>query len=343
MKTNRECGAVLIIVLFILAGIALVSMELGRNVLLDHAFSRTIQASMTAKPLLQSGESLAAYFLVKDFQTEKKEAGQESIAALNKRFNEWLTIYVKDLKNSSLEISISDENGRFPLRALFPTNNAARIRAESYKEIFERMLTCLLILHGFDQGEDMARVAARHFLESLLAWGGMQMMTEEARDWYLNRDIPFLPPGRPPESMEELLLLYWPDVDGELAQNVLLGTAEIPGLLENCSLWSRGPINLNTMGKVVGWGLAPDYDAAIAFMEDLEEERLQHGDLLPDGWHLEIFARHGRETPPSQILSDKSRWHRITTTVWTGAAKNSSESVGWLDNTSFTWVGRAIM
>ncbi|MDE5831684.1 MAG: general secretion pathway protein GspK [Desulfovibrio sp.] len=336
-----EDGAVLIIVLFLMAGIAALSLDLGRDALLDSAFSRSIRARLASKPLLASCENLAARFIVRDFQNAPEVP--ESMNAKNRRLAVWLEDYADHLKSADIEIRIEDENGRFPLRALFPNTKSEKIRAEQYEAMLERIVARLLVARGYEKGEDNARIAARRYVAELLAWGGEKPVSEEATRWYLDREIPYLPPGRPPESLAELPLVYWPDVDEELAKKVLLGDSDGPGLLENCSLWSRGPINVNSITTVTGWGLADDLATARSFMNELETARAALGDELPRGWENDVFSARGLVRPPSSILSDQSRWFRIKATVRQGAAKNSVESVGWITKTRMTWIRRHVL
>lgn len=343
-KTKRsEKGAVLIIVLFIIAGLAVVSVDLNRNVLLDHAFSLTTEAGIASRPLLKSGESIAAWFLVRNFQQKKTTPGEESLQSLQNRLSQWVNVYKSSLKRWDLEIEVDDENGRFPIKALFPAYKSEKLRAEYHATMLENMLAALLVAHGFDGGESEARICARKYVEQLLAWGGHKMLTDAASKWYRERTPAYYPPFRAPESISELLLVYWPDVDEELAQKVLLGSEDIPGLLDNCSIWSIGPININNMKPVVGWGLCSSVSLAWRFMEDLEKARASQGEWLVPGWHNDVFSAHGVDAPPSSILAEQSRWFRIKIGTGLGSAKNYSEVVGWMNKSKMNWVGRAVL
>lgn len=331
----------LIIVLFILTALAIISLDLNRNTLLDHAFSHSVRASLAAKPLLASAENLAAHFLVRDFQNSPEIP--ESMQSKNRRLADWLADSDATIRQAGLKISVEDENGRFPLRAIFPESSSEKIRAERYIEILENMIAHLLVLHGYKKGENAARADARSFISELQAWGGQKAPSDEAMRWYLSRNPPYIPPRRPPESLAELGLIYWPDVEEELAKKVLLGDSEKQGLAENCSLWSRGPLNINSIGTVTGWGLSSNFQTALALMEDLEAERRRRGDQLPPGWENDIFSARGIIRPPANILSNFSRWYRVKSSVQNGAAKTGMESVGWLDKSHINWICRNIL
>lgn len=336
-----ENGAVLIITLLLLAAIALISVDLSRNTLLDHAFSQATRSNLAAKPLMASYEALVARFLVMDFRESASKSG--SMLTKNKRFKEWFEPYKSVLSNAEIEIEIEDENGRFPLKSIFPKTASEKIRAEFYIDILEKMIAHLLLAHGYKKGEDGARIAARRFINELLAWGGEKPVSNEAMKWYLSREFPYIPPHRPPESLQELCLVYWPEVEPDLAEKVLMGEDELEGLLGNCSLWSLGPINVNSMTRAIGWGLADNFQTATGFMEALEAERIKRGEQLSQGWENDIFAMKGIIRPPSYILSSSSRWYRARIKLRHGASQTTLESVGWLNKTQMNWICRAIL
>lgn len=343
MRKNSEKGAVLIIVLFIIAGLAVVSVDMNRNVLLEQAFALTSEAGMSSKAILKSGEAIAANFFVRDYQREKEKEGQESMASVSKRLDEWVKLYAANLKKWDIEISFEDENSRFPLKALFPTFSGDNSKADFYAAMLEKILAFLLIRHGYDGGEEAARLEGRRYVENLLAWGGRKMLTDAAARWYLTREPAYYPPLRAPECLSELLLVYWPDMDEKLAGKVLRGDGDIPGLLDNCSIWTQGPLNLNTMKPVVGWGFCGTLSQAEAFMEDMEKTRQSQGDWLKPGWHGEVFAAFGIQQPPSTIAVEQSRWFRVRVKASRGLARNFSETVGWINKTRMTWVSRSVL
>lgn len=341
MNKVSEKGAVLIITLFILAALALISVDMSRDSLLDSAYAAASQNSLAAKPALQSAEYLVARFLTEEFQKEKTEEGDESFAAFQKRFQTWLASYAEKFERHELTIELEDENSRFPVRALFPLYSSDKAKAEYYAQWLENMLASLLVMRGYDGGDGGARAAARKYVGELMAWGGRATLSDESLKWYLSREPAYIPPGRAPESLAELTLVRWPDMDEELARNVLTGEDGLPGLLENCSVWAKGPININTMRTVVGWGLRSDYESAKGFMAALEEAREAGGERLPAGWYKDTFFTWGVPEPPSSAVNAGSRWYRVRSSVRAGAAINKAEAVGWLTPTRLTWVSRS--
>ena len=56
---DKRRGAVLILVLFVLTGLSVLTVEFSRDILLDHAMSTSTRSILAAKPLMESGERLA--------------------------------------------------------------------------------------------------------------------------------------------------------------------------------------------------------------------------------------------------------------------------------------------
>lgn len=67
---DKRRGAVLILVLFVLTGLSVLTVEFSRDILLDHAMSTSTRSILAAKPLMESGERLATAVL-----TRNSEAG----------------------------------------------------------------------------------------------------------------------------------------------------------------------------------------------------------------------------------------------------------------------------
>ncbi len=345
MKNRRsQKGAVLILVLFMLSGLAVLSVDLNRDVLLDHVFSSTTRASLTAKPLLASAEVLTALFLVRRNQTASEGGsteGEESPALRNLAFQAFLDQYNNLLARGSIHIELEDENSRLPLAALFPKYAADRSRARSVGRILGRLVTLLLLRHGYDGDAVAARSRAEDYVTQLLAWGGEGALTGEARTWYRNKAVCW-PPGRPPESPDELLLVYWPGVEPALARRVIAGGPDDPGLLDLVSIWSTGPMNINTLKTAVLAALPAAPLHAPAFASAVETARGAQGETLRNNWHRDIFAAWDVPIPGASVLSAASRWFRIRVAAGQGASLLRMESVGWLTNTCMEWVARAI-
>ncbi len=178
-RRKRQRGVVLILVLFIISGLSLVSIELNRTILLDHVFSLTSRSILASKPLLNSCETLAALFLVRKEQANGENERIASFAHTQNEFSLFVNMYNDQLKSGSIRISLEDENSRFPLKALYAEGSAGTQKAEICRLMFERMLSFLLLRHGYEGSHDAARLCAREFLDGLLSWGGETPLSTE--------------------------------------------------------------------------------------------------------------------------------------------------------------------
>lgn len=339
-RRKHQRGVVLILVLFIISGLSLVSIELNRTVLLDHIFSLTSRSILVSKPLLNTCETLAALFLVRKEQTTEESETIANFAYTQKEFSEFTNIYNEQLKSGTISIQLEDENARFPLKALFADDSAGVQKAETYRLMFERILSFLLIQHGYEGSYDAAKICAQEFLDGLLSWGGESSLSSEARAWYLEQEPLYFPPFRPPENMAELLLIYWPSVERELAQRVIWGSGDMPGLADCCTLWSTGPLNINTLHPAVVYGFVDNYAIASEFVEGFLRLRANQGERLTPGWYRAIFESYGISLPSKQIMSEQSRWYRITSEAGIGVRRLRCVSVGWLTKSYMQWVTR---
>ncbi len=286
---------------------------------------------------------MAALFLVRKEQANGENERIASFAHTQNEFSLFVNMYNDQLKSGSIRISLEDENSRFPLKALYAEGSAGTQKAEICRLMFERMLSFLLLRHGYEGSHDAARLCAREFLDGLLSWGGETPLSTEARAWYLEREPLYFPPFRPPESMAELLLIHWPSINHELARRVITGSGDIPGLADCCTLWSTGPLNINTLQPAVVYGFVDNSAVASEFVETFLRLRANQGEEAIPGWYRAVFESYGIALPSTLILSEQSRWRRVTSEAGTGARRLRCVSVGWLTKSYMQWVTRFLL
>ena len=80
MHSNRpagkESGAVLILVLIVLAGLAVLAVEFNRDALQDHMLSVSSRSILSSRPLLDAGELAAESALCGPLSEEKFDDGK---------------------------------------------------------------------------------------------------------------------------------------------------------------------------------------------------------------------------------------------------------------------------
>ena len=129
---------------------------------------------------------------------------------------------------------------------------------EAFADILTRLLAGLMRVHGYAGGPDNALALAKEYVDSLRQWGGQTETDQDTLKWYLTQTPRYLPPGRPLLAPEEILLVRWPHVEQEWGRDVLRGTKELPGLLETLTIWTQGPMNMNTLQPAVLSALVRD-------------------------------------------------------------------------------------
>lgn len=334
MKKEQQ-GAVLVLVLFVLAGLAVLTVEFNKDVLLDHALSVSTRSILTSRSLLQSGEQMAMAILLENSVKGNPDHLHEEWA----NFNKQLLLLSKELQSGDISGNITDENSRFPLNALFYEKESERSRAEAFARILKRLLVGLMRLHGYSGSIDNAGRAAEDFILSLQEWTGQAPVSERSLRWYRQQTPRYLPPGRHFVSPEELLLVYWPDVDEKWSRTVLKGEGNKPGLIELVTTLSRGPLNINTVVPSVLAALVDDEHQAKAFVTAILTYRENRDNDFSDNWYSDIASRYGADVAglPKDCLDVRSRWYRVEVTVQTGARKNTLTSIGWVTQEYLTW------
>ena len=297
---DKRRGAVLILVLFVLTGLSVLTVEFSRDILLDHAMSTSTRSILAAKPLMESGERLATAVL-----TRNSEAGTPD--------------------------HVREDWGLFGL-------GLERLSAD----ILTRLLAGLMRVHGYAGGPDNALALAKEYVDSLRQWGGQTETDQDTLKWYLTQTPRYLPPGRPLLAPEEILLVRWPHVEQEWGRDVLRGTKELPGLLETLTIWTQGPMNMNTLQPAVLSALVRDERQARPFVNAVLHYRDNPDNDLGENWYKDLLSAYDVPALPNGCLDVRSRWYRLNLTVRQGARKNTLTSVGWVTHEYVTWEYRAV-
>ena len=180
---DRRRGAVLILVLFVLTGLSVLTVEFSRDILLDHAMSASTRSILAAKPLMESGERLATAVLTRNSEEGTPDHMREDWGL----FGLGLERLSAELPGADLSGSIEDENSRFPINAIFYEREADRARAEAFADILTRLLAGLMRVHGYAGGTDNALALAKEYVDSLRQWGGLAETDQDTLKWYLTR------------------------------------------------------------------------------------------------------------------------------------------------------------
>ncbi|WP_279062303.1 hypothetical protein [Bilophila wadsworthia] len=109
---DKRRGAVLILVLFVLTGLSVLTVEFSRDILLDHAMSTSTRSILAAKPLMESGERLATAVLTRNSEAGTPDHVREDWGLFGlglERLSAEHTARARTFRAPS-----EDENSRFP-------------------------------------------------------------------------------------------------------------------------------------------------------------------------------------------------------------------------------------
>ena len=336
-SAGKESGAVLILVLIVLAGLAVLAVEFNRDALQDHMLSVSSRSILNSRPLLDAGELAAESALCGPLSEEKFDDGR----AAWEHLDEGLALLSRELKSGELSGKLEDEHSFFPLRSLFPTRKTDRQRAESCQRIFVRLVSRELLKFGAVEDEMQAEELAEAFRDSLMQWSGLLAVDKVSQEWYLQQIPRRLPPGRPPFSLEELLLVRWPGLDPEKARLVLAGTEEQPGLLRLFSAVAPGPMNIDTLHLDVVEALPLDRQQGKQLALQVAEIRRYPEKLAVSDWYKELFEMYEVPPFPSGCVEKGSRWYRLTQKARVGGRENIRISIGWIGSREVRWEYRS--
>ncbi len=337
-KKSKERGAVLMLVLIVLTALSILSVEFSRYAFLDYALSSSTRSILQSKLLTESAEQYATIILTKQYVEETFQRRSpydfEESPLLWEEFS-------AEFSASEFEGEIADENSLFPLNRIVRFYSTDRGLQEESQKIFLRLIIYLLKQHGYSANDQELESLGEGFLKSIFQWTGLEELDEESKEWYLDQDVPRLPPKRIFQNPQELWLLRWPDLSEEWQERLLLGRGAIPGLLDLVTTWSMGPMNMNTLQPFIVAALNPDPDSALAFTEDILEERADKVTRETTRWYNEIFEQYGLALPIG-LVDNKSRVYRLLVDIGSGARKTQLLSIGMATDIKVIWSYRLI-
>lgn len=334
---DKRRGAVLILVLFVLTGLSVLTVEFSRDILLDHAMSTSTRSILAAKPLMESGERLATAVLTRNSEAGTPDHVREDWGLFGlglERLSAELPARTfrapSRTKTAAFPSTPFSTNARpiVPVPRHSPTSSPAAGRAHARAR-----------LRGRAGQRPRACQRVRGFAPSR---GGQTETDQDTLKWYLTQTPRYLPPGRPLLAPEEILLVRWPHVEQEWGRDVLRGTKELPGLLETLTIWTQGPMNMNTLQPAVLSALVRDERQARPFVNAVLHYRDNPDNDLGENWYKDLLSAYDVPALPNGCLDVRSRWYRLNLTVRQGARKNTLTSVGWVTHEYVTWEYRAV-
>lgn len=311
---GSRCGAVLILVLLLVATIAFLTAESAKMLTEDYASGLFYRATMQAPPLLDSGLELAAQTLLDDRNSQKSQFDCQY--DLWGKFDEFLEKRENRIVSGSLLGNIEDENGRIPVNMLIGGTVADNKKAAAYEVILRRVLDALMSRYKI-KGDSAAYVL------SIKRWIGVNDKSAVVDDgWYASREPAYERSKQPMRSPDELMLIRWEGVKPEDVRTVYLGRDGGPGLRDFVTVWGSGPINMNTCSVEILNAVGGGNDAGKEFAKQCEEYRSQSYKNMATRWFDNIAVQTGIQGPsyPGTGLGVSSNYFRVNLEAQFGVA-----------------------
>ena len=108
------------------------------------------------------------------------------------------------------------------------------------------------------------------------------------------------------------------------------------------TIWTQGPMNMNTLQPAVLSALVRDERQARPFVNAVLHYRDNPDNDLGENWYKDLLSAYDVPALPNGCLDVRSRWYRLNLTVQQGARKNTLTSVGWVTHEYVTWEYRAV-
>ncbi len=315
MKGSDRQGAVLVVVLLVLAAAVVLMLECGKYLRIDYAGAAYQRTMVAGGALLRSGLDVAVQELLEDLKRNGDNAdhGFDNWAGIQERFKE----FSESLQSGDLTGGVTPEDGRISLNALYGQEGGS----EALQGVFVRLLESLCRRHGIQADPE-------EYLTSIKVWLGASD-TKRDKAWYAMQDPPYALPGKSFQTPRELLLVRWRGADVEDRRTLYFGTEDIPGLREFITVWGAGLINVNVARPEVLAALPPDSRFRNEFVRTVMNYRSKGENLLSGQWCANIATRLGldMEKFPSSALSARSTVFRVDLTAEVGAGRLSSTIV----------------
>jgi len=299
MNRDSRSGAVLIVVLIVLAGASFLILESVKVVRVDYASAAVARTRIVGGNLIESGLDLVSDMLLEDLSINGNR--QDTLFEDWYLVDESLVDFNRAFRSGDLEIQVTGEDGRLSINALGGTG----VVADGNGAIFLRLLEGLLSRHRIEADPKV-------FLASIRVWlGGTDPKQDGA--WYGTREPPYARRQKPFLTTDDLLLVRWDGVDREDFLKIYHGADGIPGLKEFITTWGNGEINVNYARRELLAAIAHSSDGRESFVSNVEQYRGDGSNQFDNKWYADMATKAGLPPAgfPTGALSGKSQYFRV--------------------------------
>ncbi|NJB68761.1 general secretion pathway protein K [Desulfobaculum xiamenense] len=279
---HDERGVVAVMVLFVLAVAAFLVMEMTYGVRVEHAGSVWFRDMVHARWLAEGGLEWACARIRADGGTPD-HFGEDwnKLSELSEAFSD-------AFRTGSVECSIEDETGKFPINALALVTDKDIEQGKGVAGVFLRLLDVLgrergLQLDIKERREVLVRVKDWIDADTVRSAGGTGGTGPESAD-YTGVSPKYSPPNRPMRTLDELLLIPMPKKIGLALKSVL----ELDAVSRLFTVQDTGgKININTAPKALLMALVSDEKMREPFRDAVLEYRADPDNDLGGTWYRE--------------------------------------------------------
>ncbi len=337
-KKNNE-GAVLIIVLLILAGLSVIATQLSKYVFYDHALSSMSKMTIRGKLLIDSAENIATKLLIYNTKLMEEKKEFYTVEELTTMYNAVTSIF----ESEDVSVEFFDENSLFPLNAIVPFSDSGRGLALEAQEILSRLIQYILRKNGYKGSERSSEFIAEEMINAMLVWTGYNELEKEEKNAYLTDSVKRFPTQKLFNNPQELTLIHWKNIDEQIVKTVLYGGTQSKGLLDLVSVWTGGPMNINTLDPLIIEALCTEKEKSSSLAKQILIARKNKGKIREEQWFREIFEENSSFVPSIQLVSDASKVYRIITKIGNGTNQINMVSICIVFTSYVRWCYRYTM
>lgn len=301
----------LLLVLSLVSILTIITLQFGMEMRQQYVVSASLGKQFQLSEMGISGITISKGLLLQDLAENKFDSLYDSWALLD---DEELSAL---FELGELNVSIIDENGKFPLNAMVlmkKKNGKKPADKNEFKKLYKQEHAVRNVLWRLMRAEPflVEDGDAREIIDSIIDWidsgdGDGEEEYGAENSHYMRLNPPYPCKNDPIESIEELLL-----IQGFTAE-LLYGTEDKPGLASLLTPWGDdGKINLNTAAQPLLQAMAEGFskETSESMIEYREDEA--HKDLLNNPiWYKAVPSYPGNIVITKELITVQSLFFTI--------------------------------
>lgn len=313
----------LLLVLSLVSLLTIITLQFGLEMRQQYVVSAGLGNQIRLSEMGISGIAISKGLLLQDLADNQFDSLYDSWALLGEKKFPPLFEY------GELNVSIVDENGKFPLNAMVlikkkrgkkPANKKEFKKLQQQEHDVRNVLWRLMRAEPFlvEDGD------AREIIDSIIDWidsgdgdGEEEYGAEDSH--YMRLNPPYSCKNGPIDSVEELLLIQG------ITAELLYGTKDKPGLAPLLTPWGdEGKINLNTAAQPLLQAMAIGIDKKTSeSMIEYREDETHKEQLASPSWYKAAPSFPGDITISKELTTVQAQFFTIHAEAAIGSLKKT--------------------